>query len=336
MRMGSVMSKEFGVSIVTNGTIMNDEVERILKKYLKPCHINLQLSVDAVEPVNDLYRIFLNGDGTFKKVEKNIPRFKEIFGKGFLDTNKRGSLHVHGSLGKEAIRVMHESYKYFTEVWGIPTIWFMPIQINDWTNEDADIYKEQLNLIANDIIKKTKENNDLRYLLDYAPLNRAAKDKDPFPSIPCGAGRNYCTFTADGLIYPCHQFYFSDHGKEMCIGNIEEGLDETRRNIFTYYGVEDVNCHRGDHFCDLTSCYRCIAENFEQNGTILNCTFGPRCRMMHTDEAVIDMLRMELREQIIGYDSRKEQLVNDDKMNQTEELSDAEKLNKFFGRFINK
>lgn len=282
----------FNVGAITNGTILNDDIINQYKRYNDlGVDFSIQLSVDSIKELNDENRVTKAGKGTFDIIEKNIEGFKEIFGgSNFHETNKRNFLHVHGSLNNVTIHKMYESYLFFRDVWKIPAIWFMPIVGSFWKDEDADTYYQQLKLISDEIKSKLIETNDLKWLDDYAPLNRALDEKPIGMGTPCGAGKNYCTITASGEIYVCHQFYFHKDYNSAKLGTIYEGIDDERARLLKEYGVSDMYCVI-DKDCDAYNCYRCIAENWDQTGSILSTLYNSRCMMSRHEKNLIEDMR---------------------------------------------
>lgn len=305
----------FVIGAITNGTIMN---EKILKKFHSykekyDVEIGIQLSVDGVESVHDENRVTKSGKGSFKSIEANIPMFKEIFGgqENYIN-NKRHMLHVHGVVTKKSLPHLYEGYKFFKEEWGIPTQWYMPIEDPTWSKENAGQYYEQLKLIKDDIVDQVEKTGDLIYLHDYAPLNRSLQEEQKFFTHPCSIGRTYCSVTASGDVYPCHQVYFNEPlSKTVDIWN---GIDHMRNRFFEDYSPDDIYCTI-DKECTNYNCYRCIAENYCQTGSCLTTKYSARCKMSMIERYMISELRKFVSEfnnrQSLNPSLKSERLYND-------------------------
>ena len=281
---------KFGINIITNGTIMSDEIVKTLKFYnQKNDNIFIQLSIDGLKESHDYYRKYYDGKGSFDVIMRNLPKFKEIFGGEdfYKDEITRSRLHIHGSLNKKTIKTMYESWKYFTDEINIPYVWFMPIHDENWNDEDVVIYDEQLTKIANDILIKSIEEKSLIYIKDFSPLNKCLSTCKTGFDKPCGAGHSYCSITASGDVYPCHQFYYIDK-HHFKIGSIDS-IDETKRSLYVRYDEADMNCSKRK--CKNYNCYRCIAENYSKNGTILNCEISKRCEMSTIEERIRNRMK---------------------------------------------
>ena len=91
---------QFTTSIVTNATIMNDKVKRIIKTYKDKAKLSVQLSIDGVKEVQDAYRVTKNGKGSFNIVEKNVPIWKDIFKDNIY------ALSIHGCCNRDTLKYL--------------------------------------------------------------------------------------------------------------------------------------------------------------------------------------------------------------------------------------
>ena len=277
----------FVANMVTNATIFNKRIENIFKKYGSAVELSIQLSVDGVKEVHDKYRITKGGKGSFDIIEKNVPKFLALRDHGI-------SITIHGCSNKETLPRLFENYLFFREKWNFEYIWFMPIHSEEWEVSDVAIYEEELNKIADYVLERAKETGKTDEVKFYAPIDKCLSNYGR-PNSPCGAGKNFVTITADGSIYPCHQFYFNDPQKHTIIGNIWDGVIEEKREIFFEYDCNDLSCLKkcGGN-CEATGCYICIADNYNINGSIVSTVVGPRCAMSKVEKKIQDRVRMEL------------------------------------------
>lgn len=275
----------YSASVVTNGTIMNSEIEEWLAEQKEKIGFSVQLSIDGPKHIHDTYRVYRNGKGSFDKIEKNLPAFKRALG---LD----GNLHVHGCLNAKTIGSLYESYKFFKEEWKIPWIWMMPIHGEDWAMSDVGIYHTQLNLIKDEIIGDIKRIGNVNPLRHYAPIDKLL-NMPTCHNKPCGAGSGFLSFNAKGEIWPCHEFYYNDPAKLMKIGDVFNGVNKEMLRVFEEYDHEDLGCPSE---CDAYGCYRCIADNFRMNGSIFANIRGARCLMSKVEDQVIKETNRELEE----------------------------------------
>lgn len=287
LELGKKHNLTFTASMVTNATILTDEVKRIIKTYQRLAQLSVQLSVDGIKEVHDTYRVTRGGKGSFDTIAKNIPQWQELF------EDSPRMLNIHGCSNKETLPRLFENYLFFREEWGFERIWFMPIHSEEWEESDVDVYEEQLGKIADYILGRSKCEGNIAEVDNYAPIDRCLRP-DGFPGAPCGAGKNFVTITASGELYPCHQIYFNDPDKTTKIGDIWAGIDDLRRKIFMMYDNTDLSCFKENPECDAYGCYRCIAEYWMSNGSILSITRGPRCRMSQVERKIQLKVREEL------------------------------------------
>jgi len=286
----SITKIPVSMNMITNGTILTTELERILSKGIYNVNLTVQLSVDGIQKVQDAFRITHNKKGSFQIVEKNIPKWKNLF------KNKPDNLSIHGCLNDFSMKYLFESYKFFREDWGLKHIWFMPIHSNDWTQKDVNMYKEQLGKIADYILNRVEKEGNLNEIRNYAPLDRSLSNACDFSNKPCGAGNSFITITANGDISPCHHIYFNDPERQYIIGNIFDGIDDQKRLLFVEYDNNDLSCKIDDPDCDCYHCYRCIAENLCENGSILSVSRGYRCQMSKIEKEIQSYIKKEVEE----------------------------------------
>lgn len=301
---------KFTSSMVTNATILTDEIKRIISTYAAASQLSVQLSVDGIKEVHDKYRVTKGGKGSFDLIERNIDGWKELF-KYNMD-----ALSIHGCCNRETLPYLYENYIFFREKWNVPRLWFLPIHNEEWEEGDVKIYEEQLTKIMDYILEKARKNGNLDELINYAPLDRALSC-DVRPYAPCGAGKNFITITANGEIYPCHSFYYNDPEKTTKIGDIWNGIDEPTREIFIKYDNSDISCAKECPDCDAYQCYRCIADNWMVNGSIFSQIRGPRCEMSKIERK----LHLKLREELKGMG-----LLDQDRINNLEQTNETNNL----------
>jgi sulfatase maturation enzyme AslB (radical SAM superfamily) len=273
----------FVVTIITNGTIFNDKYEELFTKYKDLCHINVQISVDGIKECHDQNRVTIDGKGTFDKVAEGVKFWQRILGEEGTFNNR---LCLHSCLTSDNMMYLFENYKFFVEEWKCPWIWFMPIHSdNGYTIESVRSYKEQLIKIAEVLVNKAIEERDLQYIYSYAPIDKTLMCINGF-GAPCGAGKNFVSITASGLISPCHQIYYNDPDNYTIIGNLDDGIDEMKDLLYNDYDGSDMSCATENPTCDCFHCYRCIADNWGRHQNLFQTIRRERCMMSHVERDV--------------------------------------------------
>jgi len=112
---------EFTASLITNATILTPEIEDMLTQLVTGGRFSIQLSIDGIESVHNIYRVTRDGRGSFGLIAENIPGFQRI------SRIQPGAIGIHGCINKKSLPFMFESYRFFVEQWGFKSIWFMPV-----------------------------------------------------------------------------------------------------------------------------------------------------------------------------------------------------------------
>jgi len=272
-KMAQIKNLRFTVSLITNATVMTDEIRDFLKEHRDAVDLRIQLSVDGTPEVQNEYRITKAGKGSFDMVAKNIPVFKEIYDNNPDD--KR--LSIHGCVNKKTLPKLSESFIFFHDILNFKQIWFLAISEENWDKEDAKIYDQECAKIFAICKKDVEASGDIEDTFNYAPFDRY-HSLGCGRNLPCSAGRNFVSIATDGGIYPCHQIYFHDEYNDTLLGNVMEPevpVDTCKQRIFLKYEESDLGC--GD--CKNDACYRCLAANWVHNGAMFSQIKGNYCLM---------------------------------------------------------
>jgi len=273
IRLGKEYKIKFSAGIITNGTIMSDEIELMLYRWKSQIPFSIQISIDGDKEAQDLYRVRKDGSSSFADVEKNVPIFRRIDPK----------LCLHGCINKDTMPLLYNSYRYFVDKWDHRgSIWFMPVHTVEWDENDVKIYDEQLSMI---LAHETSRFNSVSV---YTPLDRLLPCGGNYrhPQKTCGAGVSYLSICGNGDVYPCHNFYFSAdrRGEYLIAGNVLKNPVITNPEIFKPFEVVDqvaLGCDK----CECTACYRCYADNWTYNGDIAKQVGKDsiRCELSHVE-----------------------------------------------------
>lgn len=141
----------------------------------------------------------------------------------------------------------------------------------DWTDADADIFRQQLRQLRDAYLQDEK----------LSPINLLARplhgivQGNAVQSKFCGTGTSMITYDLDGKTYPCHMFTPLVLGEKRALELRQSGLVE--------------NCHIADDFCRecpvINWCPTCYGFNYKLRGNI--STRDHRwCTMVRTQAAV--------------------------------------------------
>lgn len=200
-------------SIVTNGTLVTDEIISMINRY----NIIVTLSYDGYV-INDIMRIFPDGSGTSEKILKN--------GKRLLNETK--SLTTI-----EATYTKHHVYANYSVIDVIKQIQaeFPGVSVHlvpaggsddcDFTVEDLSIFTDSIKDIVNMILSSNQPvdmNDETLPLYSLAARSfLAISNPNMNNTTICDAGVGTLSISVPGDIYTC--FMFTDQ-EDMRVGNI--------------------------------------------------------------------------------------------------------------------
>ncbi|WP_066501428.1 radical SAM/SPASM domain-containing protein [Abyssisolibacter fermentans] len=200
----------FEYGCVTNATIMNDEIENMLKKH----KFHVMVTIDGPKDYHDLQRTYPDGTGSFETVLSNIPKFKK-------SANYLCARIVYTKKNIDLFKI----FKYIYEELGIEDISYRPVMTD---NLEYKIDEESENIAISTLCDcfdyfVEKKFGDMRIESKFFSemlLNLIQrKVKKNF----CDFGR-FASITPEGDIYPCTHFVYNEQYK---IGNIyKENIDK--------------------------------------------------------------------------------------------------------------
>lgn len=244
-------------SIVTNGTIMSPKILKILSTY----NIKVTISIDGPQFIHD----YLRGNGTFKKIIKNIEYLKS------RNTN----------IGVECTFTNHHLINGF-DVSDLMEFFYKQIGLHTTHIPFVAVPKgNELYIDKNNLIKSYS--NAIKLALDS--LNKKDYKLDSYTmrllrtlvykkknDIYCPAGVTTLSVSSEGDIYPCFMF---TGNKKFLIGNVFENkisnirvykMSKLLKEISKW---NDPKC-RGCWARSL--CFGCIGNDYILSGSIRNKT----------------------------------------------------------------
>lgn len=240
-------------SITTNGALYGTpQVQRLLERHGRM--LDVGLTIDGPEHVQDMERVFPDGSGTYQQVAANIPlwleRYPDAATKITISPNNlpylaESVLHVF-SLGVRQIN----ANVVFEDVWR--------------PGDDA-ILEEQLDRLGQAMLEQGLHPRHSCSL--FSPM--IGQPLDPRNDTNwCGPGR-MLAIDAEGTFYPCNRFMPFSLVKRPCrsIGNIHDGIDLNRLRPFlalTRSAQSPPECMT----CEVASgCAWCQGLNYDEADT---------------------------------------------------------------------
>lgn len=207
-------NKNFRFTLTTNGIGITDEV---IEWANKECY-NVVLSLDGRKEVNDHFRKDIFGAGSYDRI---VPKFREFVAKrGDKNYYMRGTFtHNNPDFTKDLFHMADDLG--FTELSMEPVV-AKPDDPVALTAEDIEIVKEQYEILAKDMIRRSKEGKPItfyHYMIDLSGGPCIYKRISG-----CGSGTEYMAVTPWGDLYPCHQFVGDEDYK---LGDVWNGVTNT-------------------------------------------------------------------------------------------------------------
>jgi uncharacterized protein len=277
--------KPLHINMITNCTIFPDDLYYLFKYYLDFYNFSVQLSIDGKEETQLTNRPSRTGENLYNNIISNVYKYQNLF------CNNPRNLTIHGCLNKFSVRSLYNNYIFFKGL-GFESIWFCPIMNTSWTDEDVSIYYREYEKIYKYVMRNP--NTVYKNILELAPFDKGLGCGSCNPIRPCGMGVHYLAVSPAGDFYPCHQFYYGDKMEnDSILGNVYDGIDEYKKYIFSRYDNSDLTGCPKD--CTHSSkCYRCVAANYMNSGSMFSQIRGKYCDMMKIDEHFQNLIRKEL------------------------------------------
>lgn len=239
--------KPIRFSIITNGTIYNDDTERFLQKWYDLFGtVDVQLSIDGTPEIQDKGRPCVDPRLKSSELfEKAMPKFKDFLKRHNLAEDR---VYIHPVISKETLPNLYESYLYLMQF--NTSFQFAWVIEDNWDDDDIVILDKQLDLIVQHLSKRTT--NKSRFPLKHFDYCSG-----------CGAGRALMFCDTDGNLFPCHRFYFYSLKirSEKQFGNIHDEVpinEEVRRDFL------NIDNNR----CANAPVQVCVAVNYENTGDL--------------------------------------------------------------------
>ena len=246
-------------SINTNGTLVNNEI----LEYLRINRVGIVLSLDGTPDAHDLRRRDASGKGCFDLLSEKLPLLME-------DPRQ---VHVRMTVTPETVKKMADGVRFIHSL-GFRSLAVAMDRTNDgWDEENREIFKNQYTNILNWYKDKLREGSHFAMVdLDFGALSLSHPYREK--GMPCNAGLEGIAVDPEGVIFPCYRFV-GMNGTE--IGDIYDGFDEEKRNLYRNYSRNDIEKCKNCPF--NFRCHRCPWLSFVKTGDIykpvdINCFEG--------------------------------------------------------------
>ncbi len=255
--------KDLSFSVLSNGTIMSDEMIAFFKRN----DVSLAFSLDCSQEAQDRNRIYPDGSGSYEKVRATLDR---VSGAG-LAFNLVTVVNRHNWKTLDDLVPLMKRY-------GVRTVTCNPLFFGGRAMEARDLgirgaeYFEGMRKLLDALIAYNRSGQDKLYELNMSFLARNLTNLDytyMCLASPCGAGMATLSVSPNGDVYPCDEF---TNVKGFLCGNINEEpleriLQKPAMQQVSLVTVENlVRCHDCDwkRFCGGG----CRSKNFHFSGAL--------------------------------------------------------------------
>ena len=230
------LGKQVDFSLTTNGTLLKPEVI----EFLADNRVGVTISIDGPKEVQDKFRVFHNGSGSYDVV---APKIKELLKR---HTSRPIGARVTLTSGKMDIKRI---YTHLTEDIGFWEVGFAPVTTapnrgHALSDRGYDEMLEQFRDLAYEFLEASVQNRHHGFSNVKETLEELHKGVSK--AFPCGAGLGLLGVATDGDVALCHRFAGSDSHK---LGTVRDGIDRDAQRAF-------LESH---HIADKTDCSTCWA-----------------------------------------------------------------------------
>jgi uncharacterized protein len=228
--------KQVQFSLTTNATLLKPETI----EFLAENDIGVTISIDGPPDIQDKFRVFQNGRGSYDLV---APRIKEL-----LQRHRSRPIGARVTLASGTVDVKR-IYQHLTEELGFAEVGFAPATSNP-SREHAipeggftDMLR-QFSELAQDFLAAAVEDRPHGFSNVRETLEEIHKGMSK--AFPCGAGLGLMGVSTAGDVALCHRFAGSE---AHSLGNVRDGINRDAQRAF-------LDRH---HIDDKTDCRTCWA-----------------------------------------------------------------------------
>jgi uncharacterized protein len=230
------LGKDVDFSLTTNGTLLKPEII----EYLAENRVGVTISIDGPKEVQDKFRVFHNGSGSYDVV---APKIKEL-----LKRHRSRPIGARVTLtsGKMDIKRI---YRHLTEDIGFWEVGFAPVttapnRAHAISEDGYDDMLGQFRELAHEFLEASVA--DRHHGFSNVKETLEELHKGVSKAFPCGAGLGLLGVATDGDVALCHRFAGSDSHK---LGTVRDGIDRDAQQAF-------LQAH---HIANKTDCSACWA-----------------------------------------------------------------------------
>jgi uncharacterized protein len=226
------VGKMIDFSLTTNATLLRPDII----DFLAANEIGVTISMDGPKDLQDKFRVFHNGTGSYEVV---APKIKEL-----LRKHRTRPIGARVTLTSETIDVTR-IYRHLTEEFGFAEVGFAPVTTSPQQqyaigNTGFDRMLGQFRELGLEFLEHAVENKHHGFSNVKDTLEEIHKGVSK--AYPCGAGLGLLGVSTDGDVAVCHRFAGSDQHK---LGTVKTGIDRAAQAEFLeqHHIAEKTDCH---------------------------------------------------------------------------------------------
>ena len=247
----SELGKRVFYSVATNGTLLGERRLRLLLDH----KFQVQVSLDGCPAAQDATRRYAGGRSSHARAAATV---RELLASGM-------QLRIVAVIDPANASFLGESFDHLMDL-GVRYIHFSPNYTGAWDDAACARFEAALHDLGDRYLRRMRAGDDVR--LD--PLNgkivthlaQGYKEKNL-----CQFGQKEIAIAPSGRIYPCDRLVGEDNREELCIGDLEHGLDEVRRDrMVRAKNTPDPECASCEH--QPRCMHWCGCANYETTGDV--------------------------------------------------------------------
>jgi uncharacterized protein len=228
--------KRLTFSVVTNGTLLTDEV----LDYLDENGVWIEVSMDGTREIHDAMRVFPNGKGSYDAVIPGVNR---------LVSRRPGIVPARVTVTNQSLEFMDAVLHLLSLGFGSVAIDLVSGNDEEWSldSDDLRVIEREYRKAAEYLLQKLKrgERFELSSLTEIIEAMLLPEKRH----YHCGCGKSYIAVSPTGDIYACHRFVGDDR---FLMGNVRDGLDKHVQRRFLRNNVDSREACRtcwARYFC---------------------------------------------------------------------------------------
>jgi uncharacterized protein len=233
---GAELGKQIDFSLTTNATLLKPEIIEFLAEE----RVGVTISIDGPREVQDKFRVFNNGTGSYDIV---APKIKEL-----IRRHRTRPIGARVTLTAGTMDVKR-IYRHLTEEMGFWEVGFAPVTTSPnrghaIAESGYDQMLGQFRDLAFEFLEASVANRHHGFSNVRETLDELHKGVSK--AYPCGAGLGLLGVATDGEVALCHRFAGSEAHR---VGSVDEGIDRSAQQAY-------LEKH---HIANKTDCSVCWA-----------------------------------------------------------------------------